>query len=578
MKHIDKLAEIVNIPLRDSCTSLIVTGSGIRLLDLEKREDGEFYLRSFVDAVHTEDNQFTREVSVLLSQISRKNKIKGRTISVLGADKSLVVRQTQAPKMGHDELVESLKLTETEALPYPMENAELDAYIIPGQEEAAESVRVIMAAMDKNVARKYHDVVSRAGLRHISITAVPSALEAIIEHSKIIDKTHPVPIISISKNFTGVYIFHEGTLKFTRDIGLGGDQFAQHLAGEYEVGNERVFVTYEEAEQLKRIFGIPRGETLYEMCTNGITGEMVLEKLQPVLERMVTELGRSIDYYKNEQQQYNVPAAYMIGSVAMMKNLPEYLTEALGYRFAAYNPFDDFIKIDKPELEYVKGVGSEYVIAAGVALDHGSRLNLLAPKYRYTVKNYFKKMIPAAAAVTYLILATGIYIGGMQYKASLTAKIADLDTKIAGLKQEQELGATLEGKTIGLRNEITAIETRMTIYPELQGRDFDWKRIYGEVGRLVPMDAALNRMEIRFDNAQEIASDGEMYSKQLKVHGKIRGKANEQVKTIQQFLQKMDESSAFRHATLIKSNQSMAAESEGMLMFEVAADIRKRNQ
>ncbi len=583
MKIIEKLGQSINLPISNSYTGMVITGYDLRIVDIIKRdpnpkknEPGGFYLNSFVDVpVSVPGESFHPDNAKLINTIIRKNNLWGRTVSVLGADKSLIVKRVEAPAMEHDELLETLRLTEREGLSYPMETAALDAMIL-GPSVSEGQIKVMMAALDGEVASKYNAFVRRTNFKHIAISIVPSALSALIENSLIIDKEAAVPVISIGKNTTGIYVFQGGDLKFTRDVYVGGDAFTKELMGEYEVDGEIVEVNEEEAEQMKILFGVPRGADLFEAGVHGITGEMFLERMRPALERMVTELGRSLDYFKNEYQVRDIPEAYLIGLAASLANLPEYITENLGYRFSAYNPFEDFIHIEDEALENARTFGPGYAVSVGIALDQGSRINLLPVRSRYSIKGLVKKIAPIAAVILYSIIVTAVSIAGVSYRKKLEANISSTQQKISGLKVEQTLGSLVEVQTVNLKNEITAIETRMTVYPELQGRSIDWGLLFSETGMLMPFDIALNKVNIRFDRTQEIATDGELYSKQVILDGRIRGKPNDQIGTLQQFLRKVEETKYFLHPTLLYTKQSsMASEGESLLLFSLSADIQK---
>jgi hypothetical protein len=141
---------------------------------------------------------------------------------------------------------------------------------------------------------------------------------------------------------------------------------------------------------------------------------------------------------------------------------------------------------------------------------------------------------------------------------------------------EQQMGRILEVKIVSLKNEIKGLETRMTVYPELKGREINWGLLYSEIGMMMPLDLALSKMNIRFDRTQEYATDGEMYSKQIILEGRIRGKSNEQVKALQQFLRKIEETKYFLHPTLLFTKQSdLSGGADSLLLFSLAADIQK---
>ncbi|MBI5637934.1 MAG: pilus assembly protein PilM [Nitrospinae bacterium] len=569
---IQGLAARFNFPLVNSHTGIVIGSGRLCLIDL-KRGGGGFYLNVLADVPLEGQNPFSPDVSRLLTRLARENSLHGRTAAILAAGRGLRVRILEMPRMEQGELVASLRFTEAEALPYPMETAALDGCILPGGAEGR--MPVLMAALECAEADRHHQMLSRSPFRPIALTVVPAALDALLEHSRIIDTSVPVSFISISGAHIGVYIFEGGGIRFTRDIGFGGDGFTDALTGAYEAEGGGIAVSREEAETLVAFFGIPRGDSLGAHGPRGISGETVLARLQPALDKMVTELGRSLDYYRNEYQHSSVPPAYLIGSAVRIKNLAEYLTDALGCRFSVYNPFGDFIAAEGPGLAAARDNGAACAVAVGVALDQGRRINLLPEKKRWSPRNWLRARLPAAAAACYCLLVLGAGLAGTAYRKSLDAQIAEVEGKIAVLKRAHDAGAVIEAKMADIRGEIGAIDARKAAYPELEGRGIGWKELYGEVGRLMPDDMALDRLIFRFGNTKEYAADGVMYGRQALFEGRVRGGAGGQVKTLEQFLEKMRDSAFFTHATLISSREVAADGGNAYLKFTLAADIRR---
>ncbi len=573
MGLIDEVAARLNLPLRPSFTGGVIARNRLRVVDLLERPNGRYVLNALADLpVAAEEG----EVGRLLAGIARRNSLAGRTLTLLAADRRVQVRQVEMPRMPHEELVDSLRFTEADALPFPMEDAVLDGFFMPGNGDDPRTP-VLMAAMERATAERYHRMVAGSPFRHIGLTVVPAALEALLEHSRLIDADAPAPFISLSQDSAGVYIFQGGDLKFMRDIALGGEQLTEALAGDYNVAGNLVHVSLDEAEEIKRVMGIPQGDELHEVAHRGITGEMFLARLQAPLEKMVMEFGRSIDYFQNEYRSLDIPAVYLIGSAAQTRNLAAYLTEGLGYPFTVYNPFDDFVEIEKDELAALRAAGPAYAVTVGVALERGRRINLLPPRERYSFKAYLMKRLPAALAAFYLLAVAGVAAAGAAYKGKMEARIASVGADIAALAGEQDAGALMEAKAAALRNEMAAIDTRMTVYPKLEGRDIDWAAFYTELGIMMPRDMALDRLAVRFDGPEEYAADGEKYAKEVVMEGRIRGAAAAQVETLEEFLHSADASRCFVHATLINSHEGPAGiDGERMLMFTIAADIRRR--
>ncbi len=571
MNGIQEIAARFNFPLVNSFTGIAVGGGSLCLADLKRDGDGGFRLNYAADLPLEGQNPFSPDVVPMLTRLARENNLRGRTAAILATGRGLRVKILEMPRMERDELVASLRFTEAEASPYSMDDAGLDGFILPGGADGR--MPVLMAALERGEAARYYQSISLSPFRPIALTVVPAALDALLAHSRVIDASIPVTFVNISNSSTGIYIFEGGGIRFTRDIGFGGDSFIDALMGEYDVAGVKITVSRGEAQALAAFFGMGRGENHGIPGPLGINGEMALARMQPALDRLVTELGRSLDYYRNEFQRDSATSVYLVGSAARIKNLVAYLADALGCRLTVYNPFDDFIAVDGSLHDAAKESGAAYAVAVGVALDQGRRINLLPEKLRWSPGNWLRARLPSAAAALYIMLVAALGLAGAAYRKDLNMQIAAVEKKIAGFKQAHEANFVIESSMNDIREEIGRIDARKAAYPELKGRGIEWQGLYGEVGKLIPDDMALDRLVFHFGDQKEYAADGAMYGRQALFEGRIRGGPDEQVKTLERFLAMIRESTFFTHATLI-STRRVEDGGNSYLKFTLGADIR----
>ncbi|MEE8484653.1 MAG: pilus assembly protein PilM [Nitrospinota bacterium] len=572
-KLLQNLALILNIPIVNTFTGVLATPGSTKVIDLEQRED-KFVLNCYEEIRPDQGaDPFGPETAKKVGAVCKEKGLRARTAANLIVDKNFYLRQVDVPEMEKEEIMESLRFSERESIPFPIETASMDVFTLP-EDSVDGQIKVRMAALDGKVVKKYNDFIRQTSLKHISIIPVSSALVAVLEESKIMDKSVPVPVISVGRSVTGIYVFDEGYIRFSRDVSIGTYDLIENIASEYEVAGEVVELTEEEAEEMKDYFGVPMDEDLYELGVKGVTGEMILEKIQPVLDKMITEFGRSIDYFKNEYRVADVPTAYLIGTAAHIKNLSKYLTDALGFEFKSYNPFDDFLVVEKPELEKHKERGSELTLTVGVALVQDRKLNLLPPDMRFSFARLKKRAAPVFLVLLFIILVMLINAGGIQYVKHLKTQIKNYETQIANLKAEQQAGGMIEDKIIEFKNDIKAVDTRMSIYPELKGRNIKWAEVYLEVSKLLPGDIALESIVISFSKPKSYAVDGSLYSQQLVISGMIRGRADTQIMALRDFLNKIQFSPYFEHASLISTGEEEGEGAGNMLNFEIASDLK----
>jgi len=568
-----KILEKAGVPPETTNTGAILTPSNIRIISLE--ESGEKILLTHFFDVKPSGELYSEQTVERLNQTCREQGLISKTVCNLITDKEFFIRHIEMPPMPFDEMIQSLRFSEKDAIPFPSETAVFDAMVFPGEAEG-EEMSVLYAALDSGVAEKYHNFFKKSILKHAGISTVPSTLLAIIEKSEFIDKSRPVPFINISGTISGIYIFIDDELKFTRDIHVGGLHITKSLATDYIVGGKKISINMSEADDLKATFGIPMKKDFKTAGMKGVTGRLVFEKVEPVLDKMVMEYGRSLDYFKNENRLEDMPKVYLIGNNAHLDRLPAYLSEKLGYKFIAYNPFRDFLETEDEHLEHLEKEGAGLVVAIGLALDRGRHINLLPEKLRYSSRKFVRKTIPYVASVLFIFLAMAAYTAGTFYEKFLEKKVAVLSSQVSALKAQEQRVKFLERENVKVRNQIKAVDARMSVSPEIKGKNISWPELFNNIAELLPDDIALTNIQVSFNNPIRYATDGKQYNQQVVLEGEVRGRPEQQIAALRELLAKMKASDNFKQVSLISSEQKkLAKKGRTHLVFLIAADIKE---
>jgi type IV pilus assembly protein PilM len=538
----------------------------VTVVDIVPNADG-FTLNGFGKVALGNGSSHNRKAAKALNRICRKNGLWAKTVTCLAQGGEIYIRQLNMPPMDREEIINAARYSERDTAPFPVEPASIDAWTEPDKKTSGR-VNALVAMLDANGVSRHRKLFRRTYFKQAAISIVPAALASIVNRSGTIDRSLPVPIINIGKSVTGVYVFVDGYIKFLREINIGGDDFTRLLADGFNISKI-------EADRLKTAFGIPMGEEINEKREGPATGGTVLKKLQPFLDKMAAEFGRSLDYFKNEQRVKKMPVVYLIGSTASLKNLAAYLTASTEYEFKVYNPFDDFIAIKKDELKHTRALGPEITVPLGLALDRGRTINLLPKRFRYSFDRFIARLTSLAVVAVYLFFLAAIKFAGVQYLNRMEASINGFEPVASSLKKEERAATVLVDEIIKVKGEITAVDERMRQFPELKGAGVNWPAMYREIGNLLPSDIALEAINISFNNRKEYAEDGKLYSKQLVVEGKIRGSDKKKLESLRTFLEKVQNSRLFEHASLISTKRDgQKGGGSSMLLFTIAADMR----
>lgn len=568
-KVLEALGRAINLPTTNSHTGMAITSNNIRVIDVVKNTGGDdgFTLTCFQDIPLVNPDPFHPDNAAPVNEVIKKFGLKVRTVNILAIDPSLIIRRVETQIMPREEMVESLRIVEQDQVSYPLESAALDVMPFPTSREQGE-VPALMAVIDGEAAKRYHDFVNLTGFKHAGISIRPTAISALLEHSKILNREDGVPVISIGRDVTGIQFYQDAQLKFQRDVNVGDVDIFSGAVGSYDVDGESVTITVQDVERLKRQFGVPRGPDLVKPGIKGVTGQMFFDKLQPSLDKLATEISRSIDYFKSDQNIFKIPNAYIIGEAALIPNLAEYLQDEIGITFSPYDPFKDFIVAGLEKMGDKAGQGPQYAALLGTAMDDGSKINLLSPSMRYSFSKILPKIAAVAVASLYVVFVLGVDLGVMAYKSGAAKKAADFRAKVV------EIGA-VDRKIDFLEKDLTAAKGRLASHPQVVGMDVKWQELFSKTGFAMPDDAALDGITIKFGGGRDFAVDGEQYGKEITFVGKVRGNPGKQVGVLQKIAQNMTDSGAFRHTTILSARREAVKDGGEQLSFALAADISR---
>ncbi|MFQ5431384.1 MAG: pilus assembly protein PilM [Nitrospinota bacterium] len=561
------LLKMANIPVEESCTGAVATDDHVIVVDLVPRNT-EYVLRAFGKVVFDKPiTNLTSLAAKAISSICRKNKLRAKTVCCLAPAADMFIRRHRMPPMGRLEIINSARFSGRETSPFPIDTASIDAWVEHGEKTTGNN-NVLIAVLDGSGTNRIKKLFGRTPLRLTAISIVPVALAAIVKKSRTIDRSLPVPILNIDESTTGIYLFVDGQVNFIREINIGGNEITRLMAAGFEISKKK-------AGDIAAKFGIPMGNELHENVMTGKTGEMALEKIRPCLDRLVNEINRSFEHFKNRQRVNRIPTVLITGSAASLKNLAAYLGSVTEYDFRLYNPFDDFLVVENESIKPGIEKGPEIVVPVGLAIDRGRTINLLPERYRYSFDKFKGRAAALAITAAYLIFLAGLKFTGIHYLENAQSRLNGAKLISSGLKKEQEATVLLVNEIFNVKSEIKNIEKRIRFYPETKGNNVKWPAVFLEIARSLPDDAALDKIKLSFGHPPEYAANGNLYDNHLLIYGKIRGDEDKKLKSLRSYLEKMQSSTMFEHASLISTKQGgPAGTGSSILLFTLSAAIR----
>ncbi len=267
---------------------------------------------------------------------------------VLGiSGKNVIVRIAEFPMMAQDELKEAVGWDLTQYIPYSLDEAVYDYYVLGTKNEnAGERLKLLVAAAPLELINSYIKIFSSLRITLVAIDIKPSALVRLFSHEDIQSKGAYV-IMDVGSATTSMIILKDGNFAFSRDVLLGGRDFTSAIAGGFGVSTE-------EAEHLKkRIDSHPEKERLYSSITS-------------VMDEFVLEVTRSLNYFReNIENVQTFNKLLVTGGGSKLSGFSNYLESGIGIKVERLDPFVG-IRYGN-EMEEIKELKDFFGVAIGLA-------------------------------------------------------------------------------------------------------------------------------------------------------------------------------------------------------------------
>jgi len=260
------------------------------------------------------------------------------------ANSAVMVRQMVLEWMPPADFRQALRYQVQDALPMPVDDANLDYHLIEELQLAEEGqdphrmVRIVLVAAAREVVDPFVEAVRRAGLRTTGVDLMPFALVRARTPGGLSAAAETEAIVDIGADVVTVVVHTGGAPRYVRIIpGMGGDavtQAVQHAFG----------WSWDDAERTKLFVGLPGHATLDEsqrQATTGPTEGLDHPAQLAVVEAATTlvgEIGTTLDFFRasaaeaatSDESRDDVCRVVLSGAGAQLGGLRELLEERLG--------------------------------------------------------------------------------------------------------------------------------------------------------------------------------------------------------------------------------------------------------
>lgn len=305
--------------------------NGLRLIELEKKK-GKYCLLAIASSkfsgwgLMSEAEKDHQELAEAIKKMVAESKVDTRQVVVGLPEAKVFSRLIEVPVLTDEELSSSLAWEAEQYIPVPLDEVNLDWEVVsrPAKGEKEETMKVFLVAAPINLVEKYTKILKLAGLTPVALeTEIIAAVRSLLANKK-----SPALLIDFGASATDIAAVREGKIVLTRSIPIGGIAFTRALGSVLNLSEEK-------AEEYKKTYGVK--EELEGKIKTALT---------PLLEAVVAEIKKSIDFYSSEQKGFPLSLIILAGGTAKMPEVANLLTEKLGLEVQIADPFADLIKDD----------------------------------------------------------------------------------------------------------------------------------------------------------------------------------------------------------------------------------------
>ncbi len=451
----------------------------IKLVELTKVK-GDIHL-SRVKVLKTEiapsttkaerDNIIAERLSEILGDVNvRKSAL---TIATPGL--SSFIRYVKLPPVSPNRLQQIIGYEAQQQVPFPLEEVIWDYQVLKSGGKS--ETNVILVAIKSQVVDDLIGAMDLQGLEPSFIEHRPLALYNCVRFNQETEGKVTV-MIDVGATATDLSIEREGEPCWTRSARIGGKDITEAI-------QNALHISFNEAEDLKKVKG-----TIYltedDEKSASAEDKRLWEAIRPVVQEMVTELQRSVSYFRSQLEGGKMDRILLTGGCTRLRNFASFIEDQLGIEVRKLNPLKNIAY--SPEVFEGEDLESELGVAVGLALrgmgQGFSTVNLL-PKIVVSRKELRKKRVYLMLSGLCMPLILGVSATFSRQNCSVMRhEVKKISTELAAYNSHDREIQELKGEHNKIQGKINILESLVL------ARDY-WPDILLELGRILPDNVIL---------------------------------------------------------------------------------------
>jgi len=391
--------------------SIIGLDIGTRTLKLVHLQTSANGMR-LVDAVVTElppksdperFDAISEAVEKVISQAKPRIKAAGCSLSGEGVSTICCLM----PRMAEKDLAQAVRWKVAEDNSIDGDRATIGHYVLNPKKKTS-NFDVVVAAVPPDIGRM--DVLFNTDNPRLStVITDPIATENVVMAACKAQDRGAIAVLDIGSTASRLSVTGQDGLEFTREVPVGGDSITAALTGKMSIDNKTIEINRQAAEELKKKYSIGAAGTV-EAAGLAVPAPRILAAIRPALERLASEVTRSLQFYSQSHNLATIDALLICGGGATLGALPQYLSKETRIPTSPLDPWQMLGFEVEPAVETNPAL---FAVATGSAIHDKSRINLLPPHIKA------KRMISAIRTVSLVVTAFAfLLLSGLAWTAN----------------------------------------------------------------------------------------------------------------------------------------------------------------
>lgn len=268
-----------------------------------------------------------------------------KEVAVALPENAVFSRVLTVPNVTDSELTDAVYWQLKQLLPYPIEEVQSDFTQLTVDDKGQK--KILAVAAPKKLVQLYVEILEKAGLVPV---AIESETLSIIRSVKYSEGLNDAIILDFGAQSTDMAVMLGGELYFSQSISTGSDLLTKAIVNEFQL-------SFAQAEEYKRAYGLNAAQA---------EGKIYMV-LKPVIDIIVTEVLRGIEFYKTQIGSVPPSTIILCGEASLLPGLPEYLKSVLGFEVRLADPWK-LVSVSGNMSDIVKKTAPGYSVAVGLCL------------------------------------------------------------------------------------------------------------------------------------------------------------------------------------------------------------------